>query len=391
MPNIFLLRDNEQFIEMEERCYDSERVLQELLSKYPSILSSDNHMGGEPRRWLLLQAEAGLSDTEQGSNRWSVDHLFVDQYGVPTIVEVKRSSDTRIRREVVGQMLEYAANAVAYWNVDALRAKFSETCRISASDPAEKLNLFLGETSSPVGLTPDTFWQAVSQNLEAAKVRLIFVADEIPAELRRIVEFLNEQMKSAEVLAVEVKQFVGAGARTLVPRIIGQTMKAESAKSGNSSRGVARQWNETSFLEVLETNEGKSCADVARQIIDWAKVHMPDFWWGQGSRDGSCFCGIRRNDRVLYCCALWTYGTVEIQFQWLRDRPPFDDIGLRQELAERLNVIPGIRIPSDGINRRPGFQIDVLSVNTSLEAFFGVLTWFKEQALRGHAPNSNAS
>jgi hypothetical protein len=33
-----------------------------------------------------------------------------DQNAVPTLVEVKRSSDTRIRREVVGQMLDYAAN-----------------------------------------------------------------------------------------------------------------------------------------------------------------------------------------------------------------------------------------------------------------------------------------
>jgi hypothetical protein len=31
---------------------------------------------------------------------------------VPTLLEVKRSSDTRIRREVVGQMLDYAANGV---------------------------------------------------------------------------------------------------------------------------------------------------------------------------------------------------------------------------------------------------------------------------------------
>ncbi len=53
-----------------------------------------------------------------------MDHLFVDQAGVPTIVEVKRSSDARIRREVVGQMLDYAANAVVYWNLDHLRAMF---------------------------------------------------------------------------------------------------------------------------------------------------------------------------------------------------------------------------------------------------------------------------
>jgi hypothetical protein len=57
-------------------------------------------------------------------NRWSVDHLFLDQDAVPTIVEVKRSTDTRIRREVVGQMLDYAANAVVYWPVEAIRAEF---------------------------------------------------------------------------------------------------------------------------------------------------------------------------------------------------------------------------------------------------------------------------
>jgi ribosomal protein L30E len=34
----------------------------------------------------------------------------------------------------------------------------------------------------------------VDANLRAGKVRLVFVADEIPAELRRVVEFLNSQM-----------------------------------------------------------------------------------------------------------------------------------------------------------------------------------------------------
>ena len=51
---------------------------------------------------------------------------------------------------------------------------------------------------------------------------MVFVADEIPAELRRVVEFPNEQMDSAEVLAIEIKQYVGEGMRTLVPRVIGQ-------------------------------------------------------------------------------------------------------------------------------------------------------------------------
>jgi hypothetical protein len=45
---------------------------------------------------------------EEGDERtrWSLDHLFIDGDGVPTLVRVKRTSDPRARREVVAQMLE---------------------------------------------------------------------------------------------------------------------------------------------------------------------------------------------------------------------------------------------------------------------------------------------
>jgi hypothetical protein len=89
-------------------------------SAYPNLLAGDQVGGDEPRRWLLISREVPVASDEEGSGRWSVDHLFLDQYAVPTIVEVKRSTDTRIRREVVGQMLDYAANAVVYWPIEAL-------------------------------------------------------------------------------------------------------------------------------------------------------------------------------------------------------------------------------------------------------------------------------
>ena len=48
---------------------------------------------------------------------------------------------------------------------------------------------------------------------------MLFVADQIPTELQSIVEFLNEQMDSAEVLAVKIKQHMGDELKTLVPRV----------------------------------------------------------------------------------------------------------------------------------------------------------------------------
>ena len=50
---------------------------------------------------------------------------------------------------------------------------------------------------------------------------MVFVADDLPPELVRVIEFLNEQMSPAEVLGVEVAQFVGEGHQVLVPRSSG--------------------------------------------------------------------------------------------------------------------------------------------------------------------------
>ena len=56
-------------------------------------------------------------------------------------------------------------------------------------------------------------------NLQAKNIRLLFVADVIPSELRRIVEFPNEVTDPVEVLAVEIRHYAGEGLKTLVPRV----------------------------------------------------------------------------------------------------------------------------------------------------------------------------
>jgi hypothetical protein len=70
--------------------------------------------------------------THNPCGQWSKRHqgrahyfglLFLDQDAIPTLVEVKRSTNTDIRRKVVGQLLDYAANAVAYWLVEVLRPR----------------------------------------------------------------------------------------------------------------------------------------------------------------------------------------------------------------------------------------------------------------------------
>jgi hypothetical protein len=247
---IYLLRADDELVEMRERLYDSEAVLQQLLAKHPSLLAGDQLEAGAPRRWLLVAREASLPADADGGGRWSVDHLFLDQDAVPTLVEVKRSSDTRIRREVVGQMLDYAANAVVYWPVERLRATYEASCQASGLDPEDTVVALVDE-----GESVDGFWEHVSTNLRAGKVRLVFVADELPQELQRVIEFLNVQMSPAEVIGIEVRQYVGQGLKTLVPRVLGQTAEAQQRKGRTSSS--RRKWSWDAYREEQGVPEDK--------------------------------------------------------------------------------------------------------------------------------------
>ena len=96
--NIFLIQGDDQLAKLEAKSYDSEALLQTLLAKFPDLLAGEQIDSKSPRRWLLIKREMGIPAEEDAADRWSVDHLFIDQDAIPTLVEVKRSSDTRIRR-----------------------------------------------------------------------------------------------------------------------------------------------------------------------------------------------------------------------------------------------------------------------------------------------------
>jgi hypothetical protein len=102
---IYLIQEDGGLLELSEQPYESEELLQQLLERYPSLLAGRQMSPAKPRRWVLVTREAGMPSRLGGSAQWSADHVFLDQDAVPTIVEVKRSSDTRILCEVVGQML----------------------------------------------------------------------------------------------------------------------------------------------------------------------------------------------------------------------------------------------------------------------------------------------
>jgi hypothetical protein len=175
--------------------YATEDDLQDLIAQQPELLAGALINPRDPRRWLLIRREAGVPDREGAGGYWALDHLLVDQDAVPTLVEVKRSSDPRIRREVVAQLLEYAANGSVYWDAAVVRAWFEADRQAAGRDPVTELSEFVGfGTDQDPEVVADRFWGDFDADLRASRIRLLFVAEAIPAPLRRLIEFLNEQM-----------------------------------------------------------------------------------------------------------------------------------------------------------------------------------------------------
>jgi hypothetical protein len=229
------------------------------------------------------------------------------------------------------------------------------------------------------------FWEQVGTNLQAGKVRLVFVADEIPAELRRIVVFLNTQMSPADVLAVEIKQYIGEGLQTLVPRMIGQTAEAQARKG----RPGGRRWDEQSLLEEIE-RQGPEELEVARQIIEWSRSHLPRFAWGKGTSYGSLTPSLDHGGHSYFPFYLGTDGRINIQFQWMNAMPPFDQVAMREELLRRLNEVPGVQLPSDSIDRRPGLPLKLFATPESLAALLATFEWFLGEAVKAPVPSLDA-
>jgi len=139
-------------------------------------------------------------------------------------------------------------------------------------------------------------------------------------------------------------------------RFVAQLAEAQSASAVHGMLGLIRFWKsiggELGFGEQAET---------------------------------SCFFMARRGKRHLGGNGIWPFtvypkaGTIEVVFQYLKDRPPFDRLDLRQELRTRLNRIDGIEIAEDRLHLRPSFRVSVLESDAGQDAVADVLRFFMDE------------
>jgi len=248
----------------ESSSYVDEAHLQEVLAASP--------------HWVPGVPEGSFSVRELYSSAGPVDVVIVAPDGALTVVECKLESNPEKRRMVIGQLIDYAAAICA--------------------DGADR---FLGGWAARGGpdlgamLAPEAM-DELRGRIGTAMIGLCLVVDLIDADLRRLVEYLNQVTHNGiAVTALQLAYARHADLEMLVPSTYGGEIAA--AKASHASRNSER-WTRESFIEAVQDPADQ--AFLARLFDhldqhDQSPDHGDPLWYGARPGGGLFFhlCGLK--------------------------------------------------------------------------------------------------
>ena len=352
MAKVYILNNDGSTEEMSGiHCKNEDLELQRILENNPDLIPGDQINPVDPRRWLVVKREMPVPDPSTGNNRWSIDLFFVDQDAMPTFIECKRYNDARAKREVVGQMLEYAANGHYYWSKDEMRAYAEQTADKNGISLEEEIKRLQPEETESV----DVFFQRVQDNLREGQVRLVFFMEESPPELKSVVDFLNKQMERSEVLLVEARQYEHEGIKIVAPFLFGFTEEARQVKKTVSiSTGQRRKWDKESFFDDAKQRLSENEVLAIKQLFDKSQELRGEISWGTGKIYGSF--SVKWPHLGKYpVYTVFSDGTLMVNYGSFKNTSEQKEFiaCLKDELTSRM----GFSAPDDYERRYPNYKI----------------------------------
>lgn len=148
-----------------------------------------------------------------------IDNLLLTPSGLPVLVECKLWRNPQARREVVGQIIDYAKE-LARWTASDLQREVSKSTKRSGNVLVDILNE-AGENIDEIA-----FNDAITANLRRGRFLLLIVGDGIREGVEAISEYLQENAGLHFTLGlVELPIFLlPDGQRLVVPRVLARTL-----------------------------------------------------------------------------------------------------------------------------------------------------------------------
>lgn len=136
------------------------------------------------------------------------------------------------------------------------------------------------------------------------------------------------------------------------------------------------------FAEQLRVLQSEAVAEATLTLLDrWSEMGGTLLYGG--GAETSCFLMARErghHDGDIWPITVYpSGGKVEVVFQHLASRLPFDDVTIREQLRQRLNQLPGVNIAAAKLTLRPSFPLTVLADSTAAAVLVVHLQWFYER------------
>jgi hypothetical protein len=249
-------RGADQWSTPETSAYDDESHLQSLLA-------------GDPGRIPGVPDDA-VAVRELSTMAGFIDVCVVGRDGSITVVECKLARNSEKRRMVVGQVIDYAA-ALRAGGVKAFRDGW-------AARQGADLDELLDQDAVV----------ALEHNLVEGRMNLCLAVDQIDADLRRLIEYLNVVTRDeVMVTALQLSYAKHGDLEILIPATFG----AELAEAKAPQRHGGERWTWESFVETLRDPADKELAAELLARMDAVASTGPrsKLWFGARPGGGVFF------------------------------------------------------------------------------------------------------
>lgn len=324
---ILIRKANGRWHEPEDGGYTSEGHLQAILLQHPSLVPGVD--------------ESAIACKEFQSGVGPADLIVLDREGSITIVECKLDANPGVRREIMGQVLDYASRL---WK-SSVEEFEGAWIRASADHQSPFTRLDDGE---------GRIRTSVAENLAVGRFNVVLAVDRLNADLKRIVEYLNAiTLPTTGVIVVEFARAVGEGIEILIPQAYGTELAEAKSKSPASTRPV---WTVEQYFDWCTTNDPEGAPAIHALVTTLEKLGVEVL--GGFADTPSLNCGVEiPGFGRKYPVGLYTNekrgALIEVRFSDFRNIPH-----LAKHLVDAVGAISGQPIPLDevrstGYGKRP--------------------------------------
>ena len=315
----------------------------------------------------LIPADPSLDEAhvvfarEVSTDSGPIDLIGIGSSGSITIMECKLGKNHQIKREVVGQVLDYAASL---WETDPLALSDAFQAR-SGSDPFEAIRRQFGGDA-------ESFDEAacraeVARRLREGDFRLLVAVDRIDPELRRIIQYVNSRGGSGpglRLVAVEFPRYQRGTVQGTVQVLVPEAYGDELAQSKTSTSRGGKQWVIEDYFAALAPDS--PLRPIVQRLLDWAADRRLTVRMGHGQTPSPMWrldaLGV---DQSLFSVDIG--GHLWLSLGNLRGRLGTTHEGVVWTLIEQLNTISGIKVAHDAA--APAVPRLSLGPNEAIAAF----------------------